>query len=91
MWVKKSPCVKYTWELINNIKNEYKKINLTVKDLSLKYNITKRYIRSIVENKKLFDENYDPKLTKEQFIARLKGKRKNLGENHINSKLKKKI
>lgn len=68
---------KYDPETIKNIREGYKVF--TVKELSSKYGISPRYIRSIVENKRWYDENYQSKLSNKDFrkkISKPKMKRK---------------
>lgn len=77
---------KYNLDIVNNIRKDYKN-GMTVSQLSEKYDISKRYIRSIAENKRWVDENYDPNLTKKQFSDRLVGKSKNKGERNSQAKL----
>jgi len=76
---------KYNVETINNIRNDYK--FLSVKELSKKYNITTRYIRSIVENKRWYDENYNPKLSKEDFRKKISKPKSTLIPSKLNFNL----
>lgn len=53
----KHPVAKLTWEIINNLRNDYKK-GIKQKQLSLNYNLPYTYVNSILHNRFWKDSNY---------------------------------
>jgi|LakMenEpi03Aug12_release.lakeMendotaPanAssembly.Ray.scaffolds.fasta_scaffold61079_3 hypothetical protein len=54
----KHPVAKLTWEIINNLRNDYKK-GIKQKQLSINYNLPYTYINSILHNRYWKDSNYE--------------------------------
>lgn len=54
----KHPVAKLTWEIINNLRNDYKK-GITQKQLSINYSLPYTYINSILHNRYWKDVNYE--------------------------------
>lgn len=53
----KHPVAKFTWEMINNLRNDYKK-GITQKQLSINYGLAYTYVNSILHNRFWKDNNY---------------------------------
>ncbi|MDP2672956.1 MAG: hypothetical protein Q8O84_04040, partial [Nanoarchaeota archaeon] len=75
------PLSKLTWKIVKNIREEYKKENITYEKLAQKYNTDCGTIGRIIHNQAWKDENYV--CENESFIKN--------GENHHNSFLNKEI
>lgn len=56
----KNPLAKLSWEIVNNIRNDYKTGHFSSRQLAKKYDVDKSNILFIVQNKTWIDENYTP-------------------------------
>jgi group I intron endonuclease len=56
----KNPQAKYTWELINELRDKYKTGEYTQKELCSEYNMTSPFMSNVLRNKTWKDKDYDP-------------------------------